>query len=260
MQAEFGLKREINDNLFYKEWENDEGNFHFHSQIELYFVNEGEMDVVVDNMHKRLASGEMSVALSFVPHGYSTPKSSSSAALIIPTRMCEQFIAETKKKRVTTPFITHKPTVERIKKYANELMKEGINKIERNGYVNVILGIVFGSVSFEKTKEPLDSALSSRILFYINENFSSNLSLSSLATHFGYSESYISRYFKSRFNVAFNKYLTLLRLKNAVLLMEEEKHRITYCALESGFSSMRSFYRAFSEEFGCAPKEFLKKD
>ena len=259
MQAEFGLKREINDNLFYKEWKNDKGNFHFHSQIELYFVNEGEMDVVVDNMHKRLAAGEMSVALSFVPHGYSTPKSSSSAALIIPTRMCEQFIAETKKKRVTTPFITHKPTVERIKKYAKELMKEGINKIERNGYVNVILGIIFGSVSFEKTKEPLDSALSSRILFYINENFSSNLSLSSLAAHFGYSESYISRYFKSRFNVTFNKYLTLLRLKNAVLLMEEEKHSITYCALESGFSSMRSFYRVFAEEFGCAPKEYLSK-
>ena len=47
MQAEFGIKRESNNSLFYKEWQNDKGVFHFHSQIELYFVNDGEMIVSV---------------------------------------------------------------------------------------------------------------------------------------------------------------------------------------------------------------------
>ena len=45
MHAEFGLKRESDNSLFYKEWKNDNGIFHFHSQIELYFVDEGEMEV-----------------------------------------------------------------------------------------------------------------------------------------------------------------------------------------------------------------------
>ena len=259
MYAEFGLKRESNDDLFYKEWKNDKGVFHFHSQIELYFVNEGEMEVTVGNRHKRLSAGEMSVALSFVPHGYLTPESSASGALIIPTRMCEEFVVETKSTMVTDPFITHKPTVEKIKKYAEELTRDGINKVERDGYIYVILGIIMDSLSFEKAKEPLDSALSSRILFYINENFSSELTLKSLAFHFGYSESYISRYFKARFNVTFNKYLTLIRLKNALVLMNEGKNSITYAAIESGFSSMRSFYRAFSAEFGCSPGEYMRK-
>lgn len=260
MHAEFGLKRESNDSLFYNEWKNDKGIFHFHSQIELYFVDEGEMDVTVGNLSKRLGAGEMSVALSFVSHGYATPQSSASGALIIPTRLCEEFVNKTKEKRVKNPFITDKPTVQKIRGYARELTREGINKIERDGYIYVILGILADALSFEKAKEPLDSALSSRVLLYINENFSTDLSLGKIAAHFGYSESYLSRYFKARFNVTFNKYLTLIRLKNAVMLMREGKNSITFCAFESGFTSMRNFYRAFYAEFGCTPKEYSRRD
>lgn len=48
----------------------------------------------------------------------------------------------------------------------------------------------------------------------------------------------------------------MVRLKNALMLMHEGKHTLTYCALESGFNSVRTFYRAFSEEFDCTPKEY----
>lgn len=260
MHAEFGLKREMNNNLFYKEWKNDKGKFHFHSQIELYFVDEGEMEVTVGNLSQKLSKGEMSIALSFVPHGYFTPKSSSSGALIIPTMLCEEFIRETEDKHAVNPFITDKDTVKKIRKYARELTREGINKIERDGYIYVILGIIMDSLCFEKLKEPLDSTFASRILFYVNENYKSEISLAKLATHFGYSESYISHYFKARFNVTFNKYLKLIRLKEALLLMRDKSNSITYCALESGFSSVRTFYRIFFREFGCSPKEYARQE
>jgi xylan 1,4-beta-xylosidase len=81
---------------------------------------------------------------------------------------------------------------------------------------------------------------------------------SQIAAHFGYSQSYISRYFKSCFNITLIKYLTIIKLQNAIMLMREGKHSATYCSLESGFSSMRTFYRAFYNEFGCSPGEFLK--
>ena len=260
MHAEFGLKRERNNNLFYDEWKNDSGPFHFHSQIELYFVDEGEMEVAIENLSTTLYAGEMSIALSFVPHGYYTPKSSSSGALIIPTMICEEFINETKDKHVINPFITDKETVAKIRWYARELTRDGINKIERDGYVGVILGIIMDVLRFERVEEPLDSSFSSRLLFYVNENYTSDLSLGSIAAHFGYSESYVSHYFKARFNVTFNKYVRLIKLKRAVTLMKDRKNSITYCAMESGFSSVRSFYRAFSDEFRCTPKEYIEQN
>jgi AraC-like DNA-binding protein len=115
------------------------------------------------------------------------------------------------------------------------------------------------NVFFEKITEPSNPTLSSKILTYINENFKSGITPADISAHFGYSQSYISRYFKSCFNTTLVKYLTIIKLKNALLLMHEKKYSHTYCALESGFSSMRTFYRSFYNEFGCSPKEYFNE-
>ena len=257
-QAVFNAARESNNNLFYKSYRNDWGVFSFHSQVELYFVDEGEMEVWVGDQYKLLHAGEMSVALSLEPHTYHTPAASRSSVLIIPQYMCEEFIAETKTKKSTNPFICDKETVETIKGYYEKIKDEGTNRIERSGYINVILGLVMKNIFLEKDDDLRDTSLSSRILFYINEHYKSGLTPAGVAAHFGYSQSYMSRYFKSCFRITLGKYLTTLRLKNALMLMHENKHNITYCALESGFASMRTFYRAFDREFGCSPKEYFK--
>ncbi|MBQ7089957.1 MAG: helix-turn-helix transcriptional regulator, partial [Clostridia bacterium] len=40
--------------------------------------------------------------------------------------------------------------------------------------------------------------------------------------------------------------------------MKDPQNSIMDCAFESGFSSVRTFYRAFAAEFGCSPKEYRK--
>ncbi len=258
MRAQFSLKRESNNTLFYAEWINDSGIFHFHSQVELYFVNEGKMEVFIGNQRKILSAGEMSVALSYNPHGYNTPVSSASGALIIPTYLCGDFLKATKEKCAASPFITNKEAVKKIKEQIRELFRSDINDIEKKGRIYVILGIIMDNLILEDMSEPLDAELASRLLFWLNENFKGEVNLAAAAAHLGYSQSYLSRYFKARFGIPFNKYLNLLRLKNAVALMHESGSNVTVCALESGFSSMRTFYRVFSEEFGCSPKEYIK--
>lgn len=259
LKAEFGITREKNNNLFYKEYINDKGAFHFHSQIELYFVDEGEMEIYVNNKGMLVKEGEMSVALSYDAHSYKTPTSSRSSVFIIPLHVCEEFIKAIEHKRVTNPFITDKEVVSKIKSLIKEIDFTTRNEIKLTGYIYLILGLVMESIGFEKTQDLHNPDLSSKILLYINENFTKEISLASLAAEFGYSESYLSRYFKSYFNISLNQYITIIRLKNALMLMHEKKNTLTYCAFESGFGSMRTFYRVFAEEFGCSPKEYIKK-
>ena len=258
MQAKFNIDRERNNRLFYKEYENDKCVFQFHSQIELYFVDDGEMEFVVNNHRKTLKKGEMSVALSYDSHAYKTPEYSKSSVLIIPTYMCENFIIATDHKRVSYPFIYDHKTVAKIKECVAELRREGINEIMQQGYIYVILGIIMENIFFEKTESSIDTQFSTKLLFYINENFKSDISLSSIAAEFGYNTSYVSRYFKSCFDIGINQYLTVIRLKNALMLMNEKKHSFTHCAMESGFNSMRTFYRVFEKEFHCSPKEYME--
>jgi len=254
----FGILREENNALFYSEYENDKGTFHFHSQIELYFVDDGEMEVTVGNRKKMLTSGQMSVSLSYDAHAYKTPEYSRSSVFIIPAYMCKEFLSSVLSKKVSNPFITDKNVVAKIKAFALETTEVNINPIRVIGLVYMILGIIMDNISFEDSNKPYDTDFASRLLFYINENYKNDLSLEKISHEFGVTKSYVSRYFKDCFGIGLNRYINILRLKNAILLLKQEKCNITYCAMESGFNSLRTFYRVFKEEFNCSPKEYIK--
>lgn len=257
MQPRFNIERDRENSLFLRSYKNDFCLFQFHSQVELYFIDEGEMEIFVGGKLTTLRAGEVSVALGYDPHAYRTPSASRSSVLLIPQYMCEEFISATRGKRLESPFITDPTVVAELKMYYNALKDEGVGRIRQIGYVYTILGIIMDNMRFVDADIPTDTDLGSRMLFYINENYKSPITPATIAQHFGYNQSYISRYFKSCFGINLGKYLTVTRLKCAVLTLGEGKHDMTYCALESGFSSMRTFYRAFHAEFGMSPKEYM---
>ena len=256
MHPRFYIEREKEHDFFYKDYVDGTGYLGFHSSIELYFVEDGEIEAVIDNQKKILTKNQMSVALSFAVHTYRTVKSSRSSVLIIPTDMCDEFISNMKHKKTMNPFICDEQTVTKIKGYVNELNNKDISPIRKKGYIYVILGMIMENLKFEETDETIDIDLSSKILMYINDNFAMDITLESISEHFGYNKSYISRYFKKCFGMGLSRYITLVRLKNAIMLMGDEKNTVTYCAFESGFNSVRTFYRCFAEEFNCTPKEY----
>lgn len=258
MKAVFRTEREKQNYLFYKEYENDSAILGFHSQVELYFIDDGEMDITINGHYKRLKKGEMCVSLSFDAHGYSTPQTSRSSVLIIPIHMCEDFIESIKDKRSVYPFICDTDAVKEIKDYVKKLNDCHGNDIKQQGFIYVILGLVAENIVLENYSGNVDASLSSKLLMYIENNFSKNISLKTVASEFGYNESYLSRYFKGCFKIGFGQYLTTIRLKNALLLMNSGKHKLAYCAFESGFNSLRTFHRVFYNEFGYTPKEYMK--
>ena len=137
------------------------------------------------------------------------------------------------------------------------IKSDNTNEVKLRGYLYVVLGIVLENIFLENTEFSVDTELSSKLLFFLNQQFQNEITLNDLSRIFGYSASYLSRYFKDRFGIGLNQYINILRLRNALLLMQEGKNNHTYCALESGFASMRTFYRVFKQEFGCAPREYL---
>ena len=257
MNAKFAIERERYNKLYYMEYENDQCLPHFHSQIELYFIENGEMDIIVNNNKKTLCKGELALSLSYDTHQYMTNEYSRSSVFIIPAYMCEKLQEVVRGKRVANPFISDPEVVELIKDCIFRINNEKLSELRLLGYIYVILGAIIENIDFEKTQQSIDADLSSKILFYLDSNFHDQISLNDLSGALGYSSYYISRYFKNCFKIGFNQYLTLLRLQKAVTLLSENQKNITYCAFESGFNSMRTFYRAFLKEFGVTPKEYI---
>ncbi|MBQ4120335.1 MAG: helix-turn-helix domain-containing protein [Clostridia bacterium] len=257
MQPLFNIRREKSQELGPFNYENDWCTLQFHSQIEVCIIHEGEMEMFVDGNQRVLKKGDISVALSFMPHAYKTPIHSRSSIIFIPAHLCEEFIELTENKHPVTPFISNPQVYEKINEYFSLLQDYSINEIKRRGLLYMVLGTVLENIRLEEVKNPIDTELISKILFYINENYKNDISPSRIAEHFGYSQSHISRYFKSCCGINLVRYIALMRLRQAVILIQEGNQNITDCILESGFSSNTTFYRTFKNEFGCSPKEYI---
>ena len=259
MQGKFNLKREMIDKIEFNRVRNPNFEFHFHSHIELYIIKSGAVEIIVNDKKKVLRGGEISVALSYDSHGYRTLEESSAEYLIIPRSFCSDFLLLLGNKHAIYPFIDDAETFNTVLNTMDKLLEE-TNELKRRGYIYIILGAILDKLAMEVDGEALDTQFSADMLIYISKHFREELTLGTLAGAFGYNPSYLSRNFHQTFGISYGRYLNILRLREAVLLLSRGDMNITQCALESGFGSVRSFYRFFKDEFGCTPKEYFEAE
>ena len=261
MRAIFGINREMDHNLFIADYCIKRGTtVHFHSQIELIQVTEGAVEAWINEKKHVLQKNEVAIVTSYQSHIYNAVGVSAMATVIcIPTELCADFLEITQSKQAMQPLVRDADALRKLSYCFSELHRSDLNAIEKRGYVGVILGTMLPHIQPQAVGEALDSSLLSKALLYINKNYKEDLSLTTIASALGYSSHYIARHFRSCFDITIGGYITTVRLKNAVILLREGKMNVTDCALESGFNSVRTFYRAFYKEFGCTPKEYLKE-
>ena len=75
---------------------------------------------------------------------------------------------------------------------------------------------------------------------------------------FGYDYSYISKQFKQKIGISFNKYVNLLRIQKCQKLIRETQMTFSEIMVKCGFSSLRSFDRSFKILTGQSPTEYKK--
>ncbi|AIQ43139.1 helix-turn-helix domain-containing protein [Paenibacillus sp. FSL R5-0912] len=91
---------------------------------------------------------------------------------------------------------------------------------------------------------------------YVEENFSYELTLSSLAEMFHLNETYLSGLFKQHVGITFSDYVTRLRMAKAELLLQENELKLTDIAMLVGYSSSSYFSTSFKKNSGKSPKDY----
>ena len=235
--------------------------FHFHSTIELLFVNRGSARVWIGDTETIIRETELAVVLSYETHSFSSLDGEGDyIILFVSPSVCPEFMEAIRHKNAHSPAIRDTDVVKNIKYALDKLRAGRLNSIERNGYVNIILGALLTKLELEDADNLRDGALSTKLFFYITEHYKEDVSVDMLAQAMGYGRQHLSRCFKANFQMSISDYINTLRLKNAILLMRDRRKNITECALESGFGSMRTFYRVFVEELGCSPRDYIKNE
>lgn len=93
---------------------------------------------------------------------------------------------------------------------------------------------------------------------YIEKNYKRAVTLDGACAAFGYSRSYFSRLFKSVCGMNFFDYLAIFRLKKSTELLRDKSLTIEGIALASGYNCLRSYNRAFLKYFGQSPGSYRK--
>jgi len=109
-----------------------------------------------------------------------------------------------------------------------------------------------------------DSAISNdtdrirEILNYINMNYQEPISLVSLSEQMFVSVSTLSRMFRKATGAKFPDYINQVRMHYAVSDLLNSNKSITEIAVDNGFSSPSSFNRVFKEIYGTTPSQYKK--
>lgn len=138
----------------------------------------------------------------------------------------------------------------------HEYTRDGFNDVIA-AYLTAIFGKLIPFYSVEKTGFVQDSAL--KILEYCANHYKEDLTVELVAENLSLSRSCISHIFSSRISMNFCDYVNSLRLYDAEAALSNKNYSITEVANISGFSTIRTFNRAFLKKHGMSPSAYRKK-
>ena len=120
-----------------------------------------------------------------------------------------------------------------------------------------LLRRIIGRVSADS--DDTSVSVAAKLVQYVNEHFSENISLHDAAEKVFFSPVYCSRFFKKQTGENFSDFLLRVRMENAVKLLRDNK-KITDISRACGYSSSGYFTRIFKEYYKCTPSEYLRKN
>jgi AraC-like DNA-binding protein len=226
---------------------------HLHQSFELVTVLSGEMQVTVDTKVYTIRKNE---GLLIFPHQLHSMKSTDCEHMLCicsPEIVKEYYTKYAGKVPVCAKFLLSDHSVDSLHRLQDES-----SKIKKKGVMYSICAEFDDNAEYITKKSDRENLLY-RIFEFVEKNYKKDCSLERLSDDTGFSYHYLSRYFKSRVSITFNSYVNLYRISKACYILNNTDYTVIQCALECGYTSLRSFNRNFRLRTKLTPIEYRSK-
>lgn len=146
-------------------------------------------------------------------------------------------------------------TVQLLDIATKEFFRDGYSLIIE-AYLTVLFGKLLNFYDIKKTKTSCETIL--QILQYCASHYKEAITVNRVAQNLHISRSTVSHIFSSRLSMNFCDYINSLRLIEAEQLLKNKSYSITEVSYLCGFSTIRTFNRAFFKRYGVSPSDYRK--
>ncbi len=236
---------------------------HMHREVELFYLKAGENTVNFSGIEHTLTGGEIAIAFPNEPHSYHHGIEDKHINFIFDAAFCPDFTRVFKHYRPEFPFLRVEDAAPDLKStldliYSLCEFDKPDDKLLK-GYLSAVLFRIMECLPLLSESKFPKKDLTARVVSYVMQNYQNPLSLDQVAAALGVSKYEISRVFSGNIKMGFNQYLNRMRLEQAVYALVSSELSVTEIAFACGFESLRTFYRAFAEQYQMSPLAYRKQ-
>ena len=97
------------------------------------------------------------------------------------------------------------------------------------------------------------------ILYYIDNNYQTNIKLETIAPLFGYNSAYLGKIFTKATGKTFNSYVDHMRIEHSKELLLHRNMKVYEIAEQVGYHNVDYFHKKFKKYVGISPAEYRKQ-
>ena len=223
---------------------------HFHKNFELIYLQKGELSLSVGGNYYTMVEGSYAIILSNQIHSV-TPKDSASYWIaVFSEQYVPLFARSVENRQGTCPVFFCDEEVHRMA--LSHLILGESSIMMKKACFYALCDQFLRKVPLVE-RERGNEELICRILDYVAEHYRENLTLSEVASVFGYEYHYLSRILNRSYGINFSGLLNEYRIDRALRLLEEGGLSMAEIAEQCGFQSIRSFNHVFLKSTGHPP-------
>lgn len=254
--------------------------FHTHDGYEIYLFLNGDADFFVEACGHHLQRGDLILTKPFEFHNVIAGEIQTYERLFI--NLKENVINELShgKENLAACFKTsdqplnllhlEENEIQQLESFGNQLEENlSENKYAKNLLTNALLTQILILInrkiqeSNPETKMLVSAKkeippLIEKILTYINQHLTENLTVTHLAKDLGFNSDYLSRIFKKFTGTSLQHFILIKKINYAQKLLTQGKNATEACYL-SGFNNYSNFSRSFSNITGKSPRRLLNE-
>lgn len=231
---------------------------HLHAPVELYYVLQGEAELLVGGERRSVCDGGLAVIFPGQVHAYRTLRPGSCIMAILSPALAPKVQEVFLRYLPVRPFLQPEELPAHLAETLCELADTQDAALCAALAQLALTRLARALELRARTPYEADDLLA-RAVDAIGQNYREDLGLRGLAAQLSVSEWHLSRTLGTGLGMSFRTYVNSLRVADACSLLESGEGSVVQAAFECGFQNLRTFNRAFGACMGCTPGEYRRR-